>query len=196
MPVHIQPPPGLPGPRVINYRAVVTRELPLWKLTLTGGDLPESGHVMTSMSYVRLQGDVRDWLDWNERGELNGWVRDLLYDDGDDEDGSGDGCGEGWSLTYDCRWPQEVKDALERYWAARKTIDEASATIEETSAALGEPLCRIHEGLQAGEADVAALVFLPVEEAEHIMFAYRSREDFLRAGHTLEYWRAWFEQRD
>lgn len=47
---------GATGDRMINHRGVVTRELPLWKLTLTGADLPESGHVMTSMSYNRLHG--------------------------------------------------------------------------------------------------------------------------------------------
>jgi hypothetical protein len=133
-------------------------------------------------------------------GELNGWVRDpALYDDVDGDDGAeelsedGDG-GEGWSLTYDCRWPQEVKDALLPHWAANKTIDETSATTEQTSAALGEPLCAIHDGLQAGDAHVAALVDLPVEEVEQIMMAYRSQEHFRQAGLTMEDWRAWRER--
>jgi hypothetical protein len=61
---------------------------------------------------------------------------------------------------------------------------------------LGEPLCTIRDGLQAGDADVAALVFLPVEEVEQIMMAYRSQEHFRQAGLTMEDWRAWREQRE
>jgi hypothetical protein len=190
-----------PGARITYYRAVVTREFPLWTATLTGGGIPESGQVLTSLSYARLEGDVSDWLEWNEWGELNGWVRDPpSYDqvDGDDDDETADGedgGGEGWSLTYDCRWPPDVNDALQRYWAATKTIDQTSATIEETSAALGEMLCTIHDGLQAGKADVAALVCLPADEAEEIISAYGELEYYRKAGRTMEDWRASREQR-
>jgi hypothetical protein len=93
------------GARIVNYCAVVTREFPLWTATLTGGGIPESGQVLTSLSYARPLGDVDDWLEWNEWGELNGWVRDpALYNDEHAADGveaiseDGDG-GEGWSLT-------------------------------------------------------------------------------------------------
>jgi len=186
-----------PGARMIDYRAVVTRGFPEWKATLTGGGIPEPGQVLTSLSYVRLQGDVSDWLEWNEWGELNGWVRDPdTYHGRRKEDDTEDGCGEGWSVTYDYRWPQEVNYALQRYRAARDAIDETGTTTEVTISAIGEPLCTVAEELQAGAADVAALVFLAVEQVEQIIMEYRTQADFLARGRTLEDWRAWREYRD
>jgi len=38
----------------------ITRDYPFWTAVLTGDDLPEAGHAMTSMSLARLQDDIDD----------------------------------------------------------------------------------------------------------------------------------------
>jgi hypothetical protein len=182
-----------PGARVINYDAVVTREFPEWKVILTGGGIPEPGQTLTSLSYARLQGDVSDWLEWYEWGELNGWVRDPDQYDHEVEHADEDDGGAGWSVRYDCLWPHEVNDALERYWTARKRIDEAGGTTEEIIAAIGEPLCTICNVLRAGDSDVAAIVCRPVDDVAEILMTYRGREAFLREGLTFEDWQASYE---
>lgn len=161
---------GAGGEGIITYQGVVTREYPLWKLTLTGGDLPESGHVMTSMSYDRLMGDMDDWLHWHRFGAMPtyGWPGDDDLDD-DAEEGSQDGDGEGYTVTFDCRWPQAVKHAEERFWAARKALEQARA-------ALGEPICTIADGLQAEDEDVARIVDLPVKKVRRIMQRHHEQE--------------------
>jgi hypothetical protein len=161
---------------VINYRGVVTREFPLWKLTLTGGDLPESGHVMTNMSYGRLQGDMNDWLHWHQFGatETYGWPGDDDLDDGSEDEAEDEG-GEGYSVTFDCRWPEAVKDAEARYWAARKALEQARA-------ALGEPICAIADALQAEAEDVARILHLPARKVERIMQRHRVQELSARSG--------------
>ena len=159
------------GEGMTSYHAVVTREFPFWKLTLTGGDLPESGHVMTSMSFVRLEGDMHDWLHWHHYGATPTYwpVEDDLNAEDDTESGGGDATGFG--TTCDCRWPKAAKDALERYFAARKTLEQARH-------ALGEPICTIADELEAEEEDVARLVGLPVEEVMQIMLRHRKQEDW------------------
>jgi hypothetical protein len=179
---------------VIRYQGVVTREFPLWKLTLTGGDLPEAGHVMTSMSYARLLGDMNDWLHWRQFGTPSstyGWPEpsfdddeygdedayecrygdqdaDYDYDDLEDEDQAELG-GSGYGVTFDCRWPQPAKDALERYWAAKKAMDDARE-------AMTEPICTLADELQAEERDVARIVFMPTRKVRQIILRHNQRE--------------------
>lgn len=177
---------------VIRYQGVVTREFPLWRLTLTGGDLPESGHVMTSMSYARLVGDMNDWLHWHQFGTPSstyGWPEPAFDDDEyadddayechyDDEDNEYDELedddqaelgGAGYSVTFDCRWPTAAKDALERYWAAKNAMNEARE-------AMIEPICTLADELQAEKQDVARMVFLPTRTVERIILRHNQRE--------------------
>jgi len=173
---------GARGEGIINYRGVVTREFPLWKLTLTGGDLPESGHVMTSMSYARLMGDMTDWLHWHQFGTTPSYGSpgdDDLDDDAEDE--SADGDGEGFGVTLDCRWPQAVKDAQQRYWAAQKAMEQARD-------AMGEPVCTMADELQAEHEDLARILGLAVEEVEQIVLRHGEQEGqraWLHRSHRL-----------
>ncbi len=161
---------GAGGEGIIRYQGVVTREYPLWKLTLTGGDLPEAGHVMTSMSYDRLMGDMDDWLHWHQFGAMPTYdwpgESDLAVDA---EQGFEGGYGEGYTVTFDCRWPEAVRRAEERFWAARKALEQARA-------ALGEPIRAIADGLQAEDEDVAQIVHLPVKKVRRIMRRHREHE--------------------
>jgi hypothetical protein len=165
-------PGGLPaaGDGVTNYQAVVTRELPLWKVTLTGGDLPESGHVMTSMSYARLQDDVQDWLEW--RWDHNGATPHYGpvapdQDEGASVGGSADG--EGFNVSYDLHWSPAAKDAERRYWAARKVMAEARA-------AMTESIVTIRRELRADAEDVARIVSMPARKVHRIMLLHEREE--------------------
>ncbi len=161
--------------RNLSYEGVITRDYPLWKLTLTGGDLPRSGHVMTSMSYARLIGDMDDWLHWHQFGTTQsyGAPGDDDLDDDDLDDDADDDTGEGYEVTYDCRWPKPAKEAEERYWAASNALERARA-------ALGEPICAIARELKAEDEDIARIVHLPVEKVQRIMQLHHERERLTR----------------
>jgi hypothetical protein len=163
---------SFPGARMVDYHGVVTREFPLWKVTLTGGDLPESGHRMTSMSYARLVDDIDDWVEWHEVGEHGGWIDPERYEAEEAGDDGGGG-GEGFSIGLDCRWPDAVKDAERRYWAARKAMQEARAEMT-------EPIVTIAHELQAEDMDVARIVHMPVRKVSRIILRH-NREMLERA---------------
>jgi hypothetical protein len=176
------------GPGIVEYHGAVTHEFPFWKVTITGGDLPESGQILSSMSHARLEAEAMDWIDWHQIGEHHGFIDPDRYDEYDDafSQKSGDddqdyddrlpygaaderelnhgdvGLGEGFD--FDFPWPQEVTEALERYQAAQDAIMDARLATEEAKAALGEPLCTIAEVLMIGEADVGHIVGLPADE--------------------------------
>ncbi len=165
---------------IIKYQAVVTREFPLWNLTVTGGDLPESGHVMASMSYARLVGDMNDWLHCHQFGTPSstyGWSDpdDDRYDEDFQEEDDDDGHQEaevgaaGFGVTFDHRWPQAAKDALDRYWAAKKAMNEARE-------AMIEPISTLAHELQAEEQDVAQLIFMPTRKVRQIILRHNRRE--------------------
>ena len=149
-----------------SYEGVITRDYPLWKLTLTGGDLPRSGHVMTSMSYARLMGDMDDWLHWHQFGTTHSY--DAPGDDDLDDDADDD-TGEGYEVTFDCRCPKAAKEAEGRYWAASEALERARAALE-------EPICAIAHELKAEDEDIARIVHLPVEEVQRIIQLHHERE--------------------
>jgi hypothetical protein len=203
------------GPGIVDYHGAVTREFPFWKVTITGSDLPESGHILTSMSYARLEAEAMDWIAWHQIGEHHGFIDPDRYDEYEDEfsqkfvdddqdddrlpDGAMDesefndgdvGLGEGFSFDFDFPWPEEVTEARERYQAAQDAIKDAREATEEAKAALGEPLCTIAEVLMIGEADVGHIVGLPADEVLQFMIRHRQMEDLRQAGLTLEDWEA------
>ena len=189
------------GPGIVDYHDAVTREFPFWKVSITGGDLPESGHVLASMSYARLEAEAMDWLEWHQIGEHHGFIGPDRYDEYedavsqefDDDDRIPDGAmdesevndgevgpGEGFSFDFDFLWPEDVTEARERYQAARERYQAAQDAIkgareaaEEAKAAVGEPLCAIAEVLMIGEADVGYIVGLPADEVLQFMIRHR-----------------------
>src|SRR5258708_14663734 len=91
---------------------------------------------MTSLSFVRVQDDLDDWLKWH-----HGAPEFTLYDDplgeDDDEDAyryvPGDEDDEedvdpapvggfGWHVAYDFTFPQAGQDASDRYWESMKAL--------------------------------------------------------------------------
>jgi hypothetical protein len=193
----------LSGPGIVDYHGAVTREFPFWKVTITGGDLPACGHILTSMSYARLEAEAMDWIEWHQIGEHHGFIDPDRYNDyedavsqkfGDDQDDddrlpdgamdesefndSDDSQGEGFSFDFDFPWPEEVAEALERYQAAQDdAITDARVATEEAKAAMGGPLCTIAEVLMVGEADVGHIVELPADEVLELMIRHRQTED-------------------
>jgi hypothetical protein len=200
----------LSGPGIADYHGAVTREFPSWKVTITGGDLPEPGHVLTSMSYARLEAEAMDWIEWHQIGEHHGFVDPLGYNEYEDafsqefgderlpdhaiddrEFNDGDaGQGEGFSFDFDYDWPEEVTQARERYRAAQDAMKNVEKVAEEAKAALGEPLCAIAEILMISEADVGHIVGLPADDVLQLMLRHRQLEDLRHAGLTLEDWQA------
>jgi hypothetical protein len=204
------------GHGIVDYHGAVTREFPSWKVTITGGDLPESGHILTSMSYARLEAEAMDWIEWHQIGEHHGFTDPDRYDEyedaftqefGDDDpddddrlpDGAMDesdfndgdvGLGEGFSFDFDFPWPEEVAQARERYQAAQDAMKEAREATEEAQAAVGEPLCAIAGVLMIGEADVGHIVGLPADEVLEFMIRHRQLEGLRQAGRTVEDWEA------
>ena len=170
--------------RITLYTAVITRDYPHWTATITGGDLPEPGHIMTSFSYARLCDEAWDWLSWHlgddgglRPGEFayiagpdyNPLSDDLdeqddeLDDDKDDDDDEADDESgpSGFSLDFDHAFSQDIMDALERYWAARKAESQAELHARDD---MSEPVCIIADQLRVKPADMARM--LGMEEAE------------------------------
>jgi hypothetical protein len=195
------------GPGITRYHCAVTHKFPYWRATITGGDLPESGHVLTSMSYARLYAEGRDFIEWHEMGEHHGWVdrsRHGEYEeyermlslsdeefrqefgDVDEVDLGGGGGKKGFSLVFDFPWPEEVTEAKQRFRAAQQAIKDAAEVTPEAEAALGEPLEVIRDALMVGDADVGYIVGLPAEEVERLLMHYRLMEDLREAGLTWE----------
>jgi hypothetical protein len=164
--------PAYGGCGMVTYHAVITREFPHWTATITGPRLPESGHVITSFSYDRLTGEVHDWCHWHRFGTPSstyGWPDPHGGDlDGDDDDVGEEasigtkGQGDGMSINYDCRWPQAAKDAQKRFWAARKSKQDAEG-------AISEPVCALARELKAEPADVAKMLFMSADEVKQII---------------------------
>jgi hypothetical protein len=160
-----------------GYRVTITRDFPFWTAVLTGGDLPDAGQAMTSLSLARLQDDLTDWLKWK-----NGAPEFTIYDApfGDDDDGEdayhyvpGDEDddedpdpapvgGFGWHLEYEFAFPQAVKDAWDRYWEAMKALRPAWDTLCETVAV-------IHDELNASAEDIGRYMYLPEKRVERIL---------------------------
>jgi hypothetical protein len=202
------------GPGIVDYHGAVTREFPFWKVTITGGDLPESGHLLTSMSYARLEAEAMDWIEWHQIGEHHGFTDpDRYHDSGDaftqefghdhDDDDrlpdraiddselhDGEWQGVGFSFDFDYDWPEEVTQARECYQAAQAAIDDDREATEEVKATLGEPLCAIAAVLMVGEADVGHIVGLPADDVLPLMIRHRQLEHLRDAGITLEDWEA------
>jgi hypothetical protein len=190
------------GPGITHYHAAVTHEFPYWTATITGGDLPESGHVLTSMSYARLYAEGWDFVEWHRIREHHGWcdparheefeakyaqaLRDAegLPDDGEEGISGRDGTGEGFSYDFDFPWPEEVTEAKERFRAAQQAIKDAPEVTREAEAALGEPLEVIRNVLMVGDADVGYIVGLQAEEVRRLLMHYRLMEDLRNAGLT------------
>jgi hypothetical protein len=149
------------GPRITRYRAVITRDYPSWTATVTGGDIPEPGHVVSSLSYVRLCDEIRDWLEWHydHLPEHRPVPSDNELADGDNDDL---GAGEGFEIRNDWRFAEPVAAAQERYWAARKA--QAQARHEISQAVLD-----IHDGLRANDEDVAGLLLMSPKRVQQIM---------------------------
>jgi hypothetical protein len=161
------------GPGIDDYHGAVAREFPFWKVTITGGDLPEPGHILTSMSYARLEAEAMDWIEWHQIGEHHGFVDPDRYHDsgdaftqefGDDHDDDhlpdsaiddselhdGEWQGAGFSFDFDYDWPDEVTRARERYQAAQDALQDDREPTEEAKATLGEQLCTIAKVLKVG----------------------------------------------
>jgi len=80
-----------------DYHAAITREYPNWAAAITGGGIPEPGHVITSLSYARSCDEIQDWLEWHHDHEPAHSVG--ADDSADDEDeAEDDGAGEGFPL--------------------------------------------------------------------------------------------------
>lgn len=174
-------PGGFPvyGGGMVTYHAVITRDFPHWTAIITGPHLPESGHVITSLSYARLTGEVHDWCHWHRFGTPSstyGWPDPAGQVLDDDEAGVGTaGQGYGVSVNYDCRLPKAAKDAQERFWAARKATQNAER-------ALNEPVCTLARELKAEPADVAKMLLMSVDEVHQIIIRdNRARRHGMRA---------------
>jgi hypothetical protein len=201
------------GPGIVRCHGAVTREFPFWTVTITGGDLPAAGHMLTSMSYARLDAEATDWIEWHQLGECHGFTdadryseyrdasnREFGGDHDDDclpdgaiDDGEvsvRDGQGVGFTFVFDYDWPAEVVQARERYWAAQDAIKDDREATEEANATLGEPLCTIAEVLMVGEAHVGHIVGLPAEDVEQLMDRHHQLEYLRYSGLTLEDWEA------
>jgi hypothetical protein len=183
----------LSGPEIVPHHGAVTREFPFWRVTITGGDLPETGHILTSMSYARLEAEAMDWIEWHQIGEHHGFVDPHRYGEYEDAfgqefgderladraiddsefDGGDVGQGEGFSFDFDYGWPEEVMQALERYRVAQDAMKNVEKVAEEAEVALGEPLCTIAEILMIGEADVGHIVGLPADDVLQLMVMHR-----------------------
>ncbi len=200
------------GPGILHYHGAVTREFPSWTVTITGGDLPASGHILTSLSYARLAAEATDWIEWHQMDECHGFTDRDRYDEyreaftqafghHHDDDCLPDraignselrdhGQGEGFTFVFDYDWPEGVTQALERYWAARDVMEDGREAAEDAKATLGEPLCTIADVLRVGHADVGHIVDLPAEDVEQLMDRHRQLEYLRRAGLTLADWEA------
>jgi hypothetical protein len=173
--------------RITAYTAVITRDYPHWTATLTGGDLPEPGHVMTSFSYARLCDEAWDWLCWHlgddgglRPGEfayiagpdydpLNEDLDeqdDELDDDTEDDEGDDESGPSGFSLNVDHAFQQSVMDALERYWAARKAESQAELQARDD---MSEPVCIVADQLRVKPADMARMLAMGEAEVQRIL---------------------------
>jgi hypothetical protein len=155
-------------PRITRHQAVITRDYPSWTATVTGGDITEPGHVISSLSYARLCDEVQDWLDMHydhlpEHRPAPG-DNELADEDNDDL-----GAGEGFEIRNDWRFPEPVAAAQDRYRAARKAQAQAR---HEISRAVFD----IHEGLRAGDEDVAELLHMSPKRVQQIIIQ-RDREE-------------------
>jgi len=139
---------GAIGPRMTDYHADITRGYPHWAATITGGGIPEPGHVITSLSYARLCDEIQDWLEWHYDHEAT-----LSDDDqADDEDeAEHDGAGEGFRILSDYRFPEPARDAHERYWQTRQQLAKSRATMRQA-------VWDIYDALNASPEDLARLL--------------------------------------
>jgi hypothetical protein len=157
-----------------KYRAAITREYPFWIAVLTGGDMPEAGHVMTSLSLARLRADIDDWLTWHhgmddftpaydvDEDDLDEDAYHYVPGDENDDDDPEPELGFGWGVTWDYAFPQAAKDASERYWEAMKALRPAWDT-------LCQAVWTIHGELKASPADIGRYLFLPEKRVQRIL---------------------------
>jgi hypothetical protein len=159
-----------------DYRVAITRDFPFWTAVLTGADLPEAGQTMTSLSLVRLEDDLIDWLSWHHgapeftlyddplgEDDDEDAYRDVPDDEDDDEDiDPAPVGGFGWHVEYDFAFPQAVKDASERYWEAMKALRPVWDT-------MCEAVWTVEDELNASAADIGRYLFLPEKRVERIL---------------------------
>jgi hypothetical protein len=162
-------------------------EYPTWTATITGGDLPETGHVISSLSYARLGDEVRAWLRWQGDGAvtftMDGSWPEAVEDDDEDDLAKAAAEYNGWAgvrVDYSYRFPPPVSDALERYWHARKQHTTDTQAVAE-----------IFWRLLAHAEDVAAMLYMTPEAVRDSV----QRDGFRRAGRPEEDWQYWQEHR-
>jgi hypothetical protein len=154
---------GATGPRMTDYHAAITRDYPTWTATITGGGIPEPGHVITSLSYARLCDEMQDWLEWHYDHEpALGDDGQACDDSADDED---DGAGEGFQILNNFGFSQPVSDAQERYWQAQQQLAQSHAIMRQA-------VWDIYEGLIASAEDLARLLCISPRHVRRIMEHY------------------------
>jgi len=151
-----------------SYQVTISRDFPFWTAVLTGGDLPEAGQTMTSLSPARLENDLGDGMKWHH-GAPEFTIYDAPLDEDADEDayhhvpGDEDDDedphpapvgGFGWHAEYDLAFPPAVKDVSERYFEAVKALRPAWDTLCEAVAA-------IDAALNASAEDIGRYLYLP-----------------------------------
>jgi hypothetical protein len=181
--------------RITEYTATISRdEYPTWTATVTGGDLPEAGHVFSGLSYARMCDEIMDWLEWHFDGEVTftitddevGLAKDDDYSDelanDEESDSAGDGLGEGFEVCHAYRFPRQVNDALERYWRARK---------QRADHEIGGAVVDVRNGLRATPEDMARLLCMSLDD---VLLTIES-EEWRRAGRTEEDWQYFQDHR-